>query len=196
VDSVALFHFLIAEPEPSASNGMTSPAPGAIASDALYAPAGIRDIHDQCGEMPMKRICSVVAASVLICLAHNSGSAAESKSAPEGAHAYIIWPNDGAVISGGKFWLRMGLSGAGVAPAGIDRPNTGHHHVLVDADLPALEEPIPNDKKHLHFGAGQTEARIELPPGRHTIQLLLGDVDHVPHSPPITSRRIAVIVPE
>ncbi len=144
----------------------------------------------------MRQICSIAAACVLIALALNPATGAEPRPAPDGAHAYIIWPTDGAVIPGGKFWLRMGLSGAGVAPAGIDKPNTGHHHVLVDADMPPLDEPIPNDKKHLHFGAGQTEARIELPPGRHTIQLLLGDVDHIPHNPPITSRKIAVIVPQ
>lgn len=116
------------------------------------------------------------------------------KPAPQGARAYIIWPRDGTVIKGGKFWLRMGLQGAGVAPASIDRPNTGHHHVLVNTDVPPLDEPIPNDAKHLHFGGGQTEVRMELPPGRHTLQLLLGDLDHVPHDPPIMSQRITVIV--
>ena len=141
----------------------------------------------------MKRICCIAVASALIALAAGSTSRAELN---EGAHAYIIWPHDGTVIPGGKFWLRMGLSGAGVAPAGIDRPNTGHHHVIIDSDLPPSGEPIPNDKKHLHFGAGQTEARIELPPGRHTIQLVLGDADHIPENPPIISKKITVIVPQ
>ncbi len=144
----------------------------------------------------MRRICSLVAATVLIGLAAGSATGAVPQPAPEGAHAYIIWPADGAVIPGGKFWLRMGLSGAGIAPAGITKPNTGHHHLLVDTDLPPLDEPIPNDKKHLHFGAGQTEVRIELPPGRHTLQLILGDADHVPFKPPIISKKITVIVPE
>ena len=119
----------------------------------------------------------------------------ESKPSPEGARAYIIWPHDGQVIKGGKFWLRMGLSGAGVAPAGIDKPNTGHHHVLVDAPMVPLNQPIPNDKNHLHFGAGQTEVRLDLPPGRHTLQLVLGDADHVPQNPPLISKPISVIVP-
>ncbi|HKW52880.1 MAG TPA: DUF4399 domain-containing protein [Stellaceae bacterium] len=141
----------------------------------------------------MKRICCIAVASALIALAAGSTSRAELN---EGAHAYIIWPHDGTVIPGGKFWLRMGLSGAGIAPAGIDRPNTGHHHVIIDSDLPPPGEPIPNDKKHLHFGAGQTEARIELPPGRHTIQLVLGDADHIPENPPIISKKITVIVPQ
>jgi Domain of unknown function (DUF4399) len=141
----------------------------------------------------MKRICCIAAAGALIGL---TASAPTSAGLPENAHAYIIWPMDGAVISGGKFWLRMGLSGAGIAPAGIDTPNTGHHHVVIDAELPPPGEPIPNDKKHLHFGAGQTEARIELPPGRHTIQLVLGDADHIPQNPPIISKKITVIVPQ
>jgi hypothetical protein len=150
--------------------------------------------HHPSEEVPVKRICCIAAASALIALAANSTTTKAALN--EGAHAYIIWPTDGAVIPSGKFWLRMGLSGAGIAPAGIDRPNTGHHHVIVDSDLPPSGEPIPTDKKNLHFGAGQTEARIELPPGRHTIQLVLGDADHVPQDPPIISKKITVIVPQ
>jgi hypothetical protein len=84
----------------------------------------------------------------------------------------------------------------GVAPAGSDRQNSGHHHLLVDTDLPPLNLPIPNDFNHLHFGAGQTEAEITLTPGLHTLQLLLGDKDHVPHSRPLMSERIRVNVVE
>ena len=119
---------------------------------------------------------------------------AQPQPPPEGAKVYIIWPGDGQVIRRGKFWLRMGLSGAGVAPAGVDKPNTGHHHVLIDTELPPLDREIPNDKNHVHFGRGQTEARIELPPGRHTLQLLFGDANHVPHNPPLYSNKITVIV--
>ena len=140
----------------------------------------------------MKRICFIAAASALIALAANSTPTRAALN--EGTHAYIIWPRDGAVIPGGKFWLRMGLSGAGIAPAGIDRPNTGHHHVIIDSDLPPAGEPIPNDKKHLHFGAGQTETVLELPPGTHTLQLIMGDADHVPHDPPVISKRITIHV--
>jgi hypothetical protein len=113
---------------------------------------------------------------------------------PADAKVYIIWPYDGAVISGGKFWLRMGLFNAGIAPAGVEKPNTGHHHLLIDTDLPPLDQPIPNDKNHLHFGGGQTEARIELPPGKHTLQLLLGDASHVPTKPPLYSPKITITV--
>lgn len=114
---------------------------------------------------------------------------------PPEARAYIIWPKDGQVIKGGKFWLRMGLKNAGVTPAGIPHEDAGHHHVLIDTDLPPPGEPIPNNRNNLHFGGGQTEARIELPPGRHTLQLVLGDADHVPHDPPIVSEKITIIVP-
>jgi hypothetical protein len=115
--------------------------------------------------------------------------------APPGARLYIIWPKNGQVIQGGKFWLRMGLKNAGVAPAGIRKDGTGHHHVLIDADLPPPGEPIPNNRNNLHFGGGQTEARIELPPGRHTLQLVLGDAEHILFDPPVVSEKVTVIVP-
>jgi len=113
---------------------------------------------------------------------------------PQNAMVYIIWPYDGAVIHGGKFWMRMGLRDMGVAPKGTNMPNVGHHHVLVDTELPALDQPIPSDRNNLHFGGGETEARIELPPGKHTLQLLLGDHDHVPHDPPVYSKKISITV--
>lgn len=121
---------------------------------------------------------------------------AELTPAPTNAALYIIWPSDGTVIRGGKLWVRMGLRNAGVAPKGVAMPNVGHHHLLLDTDLPPLDEEIPSDRNHLHFGGGQTEARLEdLPPGNHTIQLLLGDQDHTPHDPPIYSKKINISVP-
>jgi hypothetical protein len=110
------------------------------------------------------------------------------------AHVYFIWPSDGTVIHGGKFWVRMGLRNMGVAPKGTNIPGTGHHHLLIDTDLPAMNESIPSDRNHLHFGAGETEARIELPPGKHTLQLLMGDKDHIPHDPPVYSKKISITV--
>jgi hypothetical protein len=112
------------------------------------------------------------------------------KSAP-GAKVYIVSPADGAYVPL-TFTVRFGLVGMGIAPAGVDRPNSGHHHLLIDAVLPPLDQPIPNDENHLHFGAGQTEATITLTPGRHTLQLLLGDAFHVPHDPPVFSKPITV----
>jgi len=114
--------------------------------------------------------------------------------APKDAYLYIIWPNDGEVIKGG-FWCRFGLRNMGVTKAGEAAPNLGHHHLFVDVTDPLNpDEPIPSDKKHLHFGAGQTEARIELPPGKHTLQLVLGDADHIPFDPPIVSKKITITV--
>jgi len=115
-------------------------------------------------------------------------------SAP-GAEVYFTDLKDGAVVPA-DLTIHFGLKNMGVAPAGSDRPNSGHHHVLIDTDLPKLDEPIPNDFNHLHFGAGQTQAAIKLSPGEHTLQLLFGDKDHVPHSPPLFSPRIAVRVAE
>jgi hypothetical protein len=82
----------------------------------------------------------------------------------------------------------------GVAPAGIEKTNTGHHHLLIDSKLPPLDQPIPNDFNHLHFGAGQSEATVELSLGKHTLQLLLGDANHIPHNPPVMSKPIEVTV--
>jgi Domain of unknown function (DUF4399) len=137
-------------------------------------------------------------ATTLVAAAALAGSIAavaqqQQRTMPENARVYILWPPDGAVIRGG-FWVRMGLADAGIAPAGTEKANTGHHHILVNAELPPLDREIPNDRNHLHFGLGQTEARLELPPGRHTLQLLLGDENHVPHQPPLYSRRITITV--
>jgi hypothetical protein len=116
--------------------------------------------------------------------------------APPGAYLYIIWPNEGDKIKGG-FWCRFGLRNMGVARAGDRAPNTGHHHLLVDVDGPLdPNEPIPSDKNHLHFGGGQTEVRLELPPGEHTLQLVLGDADHKLFKPAVVSRKIHITVLE
>lgn len=114
--------------------------------------------------------------------------------AAKDAYLYFIWPQDGQHIKG-AFWCRFGLRNMGVAPAGVKTPNTGHHHLFVDVQEPLNpDEPIPQDKKHLHYGAGQTEGRIELPPGRHTLQLVLGDADHIPFNPPLVSKKISIVV--
>lgn len=141
----------------------------------------------------MLRIAAFMVGAVL--LAPGQGWAAEREKAPDDAKAYIMWPYNGSVIQGGKFWVRMGLQNMGVAPAGTRKAETGHHHLLVDTDLTNLDEPIPNNKNNLHFGAGQTEARLELPPGKHTLQMVLGDADHIPHDPPVMSEKITITVP-
>jgi hypothetical protein len=91
--------------------------------------------------------------------------------------------------------VRFGLRGMGVTHAGDTTPNLGHHHLLVDTTDPVNEsEPIPSDKKHLHFGAGQTETKVELPPGKHTLQLVLGDAEHKPFKPLLTSKVVNITV--
>ena len=129
----------------------------------------------------------------LFAVASTTPAAAQTPS-PAGAKVYIINLKDGAEVTS-PFLVQFGLSGMGIAPAGVEKPNTGHHHLLIDTDLPPLDEEVPNDKNHLHFGLGQTEARIELPPGRHTLQLLFADDNHVPHKPALYSKKITVIVP-
>jgi Domain of unknown function (DUF4399) len=115
-------------------------------------------------------------------------------SAPADAYVYIGWPNDGEVIRSTRFKIWFGTRNFGIAPAGVNKPNTGHHHLLIDTALPAMDEPIPNNKNHRHFGLGQTEAVIELPPGTHTLQLLMGDAEHVPHDPPLMSKKITITI--
>jgi hypothetical protein len=110
------------------------------------------------------------------------------------AELYIGWPNDGEVIKKRQIRVWFGLRGMGVAPAGVDVANTGHHHLIIDADLPPFDEPIPSDENHLHFGKGQTETVIELAPGKHTLQLFMGDKDHVPLDPPLYSKKITITV--
>jgi hypothetical protein len=119
--------------------------------------------------------------------------AMERQAAPAGAYAYFIEPADGAVVSS-PVHVVFGLSGMGVSPAGFEHANAGHHHLLIDTDLPDLDAPIPSDANHRHFGGGQTEADIELEPGTHTLQLLLGDYRHVPFDPPVVSERITIEV--
>ena len=114
--------------------------------------------------------------------------------APADAYLYIGWPNDGEVIDSRRFRVWFGLRHMGVAPAGVDKANTGHHHLLIDTDLSPADQPIPNDRNHLHFGGGQTEAMVEFAPGTHTLQLVMGDKDHVPHNPPVVSPKITITV--
>ena len=114
-----------------------------------------------------------------------SGTMAHSTSAP-GATVFIISPLNGATISS-PVAVKFGISGMAVVPAGQFADNSGHHHLLIDTGLENPDQPIPSDTDHLHFGKGQTETTIELEPGRHTLQLVLGDGNHKPHAPPVIS---------
>jgi len=113
--------------------------------------------------------------------------------APPNARVYFVTPKDGDVLKS-PITVRFGLSGMGVAPAGVEKPETGHHHLLIDTPLPDMGMPIPADDHHRHFGGGQTEMQLDLPPGKHTLQLLLGDYRHIPFDPPVVSKRIEITV--
>jgi hypothetical protein len=135
------------------------------------------------------------AAAALAACVLAGAAAAGPTPAPPNAYAYIGYPNDGQVVPAGKpFKVWFGLRYMGVAPRGVKYPNTGHHHLLIDTDLPPMDQEIPSDRNHLHYGAGETETLLELPPGKHTLQLLMGDDKHIPHNPPVYSKKITVIV--
>jgi Domain of unknown function (DUF4399) len=121
--------------------------------------------------------------------------AQERTPAPAGAEVYIISPKDGAHVHS-PVLVQFGLKGMGVAPAGVKFDNTGHHHLLIDSDPPAdLSAPLPATDKLVHFGKGQTETTLtSLTPGKHTLQLLFADQSHIPHSPPVMSRKITITV--
>ena len=111
-----------------------------------------------------------------------------------GAEVYIISPKSGAVVHN-PVLVQFGLRGMGVAPAGVKFDNTGHHHLLIDTDPPSdLSTPLPATDKIVHFGKGQTETTLNLAPGKHTLQLLFADANHIPHSPPVISQKITITV--
>jgi len=113
--------------------------------------------------------------------------------APNGASVYIVSPSHGETVSN-PVRVVFGLRGMGVAPAGVAKENTGHHHLLIDTGLPPQDEPIPADDNHRHFGGGQTEVDLTLPAGSHTLQLLLADENHIPHTPVVSSPTITITV--
>jgi hypothetical protein len=106
---------------------------------------------------------------------------------------YFINLEDGDRLES-PFLIQFGLSGMGIAPAGTDRANTGHHHLLINVNEIDLSKPIPSSSSHIHFGGGQTESLIDLMPGDYSMQLVLGDMTHTPHNPPIISKRINITV--
>ena len=145
---------------------------------------------------PIGRALVVVLWTGLFCASFAGAGADLPRSGrPEGAQVYFITPHDGETVSS-PVVVRFGLSKMGVAPAGVEKAGTGHHHLLIDAALPPMGLPIPSDDHHRHFGGGQTEAVLDLPPGRHTLQLVLADHLHIPHDPPVVSERITITVKE
>lgn len=137
------------------------------------------------------RVALAVAAFALVT---SAAYAQERTPSPAGAEVYIISPKDGASVKS-PVKVVFGLKGMGVAPAGIKMENTGHHHLLIDTDVPKdLNAPLPTSDQVKHFGKGQTETSIDLAPGKHTLQLVLGDQSHIPHDPPVVSKKITINV--
>ncbi len=144
----------------------------------------------------MGRFTTMAAVTALLMTGVMSTSAmAGDTPAPEGAAVYFIGLEDGATLSN-PVTIRFGLKNLGVAPAGVEKPKTGHHHLIINEAIEGeeLNEAIPADDNHIHFGGGQTETTLELPSGTHTLQLVVADHNHIPHSPPIMSERIQVTV--
>jgi Domain of unknown function (DUF4399) len=142
----------------------------------------------------LTRRAAVFGAAMAVPAATFAQAPAALPTAPADAKLYIIWPHDGDRLKG-PFWCRFGLRNMGVAPAGTRTSNTGHHHLLIDIDESLTPgETVPSDRNHIHFGAGQTETRLDLAPGRHTLQLVLGDADHRIFNPPLVSKKITITV--
>ena len=137
---------------------------------------------------------SILAGAAAFAIATTGVMAGETP-APKDAKVYFINLKDGDKVKS-PVTIKFGLSGMGVAPAGTEKENTGHHHLIINEEITGeeLNEPIPADDNHVHFGGGQTEKTIELPAGEHTLQLVLGDWSHIPHNPPVMSERITVTV--
>lgn len=135
--------------------------------------------------------CALLGTGVLT----QAGAEGMTSTAPEDAALYIIEPKDGDTVES-TFTVKFGLSGMGVAPAGVDQDKTGHHHLIIDTELSTLDmrAPLPATDQVKHFGGGQTETTVTLPPGEHTLQLVLGNHLHVPFDPPLTSDVISVTV--
>jgi len=137
---------------------------------------------------------AVAIAAVALASVATFAWAQERTPSPAGAEVYIISPKDGATVKS-PVTVEFGLKGMGVAPAGVKFENTGHHHLLIDTDVPADQNaPLPTSDNVRHFGKGQTEATIELKPGKHTLQLVLGDDKHTPHNPAVVSKKITITV--
>ena len=140
-----------------------------------------------------RRACLLIGALLLLGGHAQANGDLPRKSSPAEAKAYLISPRDGETLSS-PVTVRFGLQGMGVAPAGVAREATGHHHLLIDTELPPLDLPVPSDAHHRHFGGGQTETTIELSPGTHSLQMILADELHIPHAPPVLSEKVVILV--
>jgi len=139
--------------------------------------------------------CRSLLAAATVIGAIAAGAAVAQTPSPTGASVYFINLKDGDTVTS-PFKVQFGLTGMGIAPAGVEKEKTGHHHLLIDTTLSAeeMKGAIPADPQHVHFGGGQTETTVTLPPGQHTLQLVLGDWSHIPHDPAVMSPVITVTV--
>ena len=135
---------------------------------------------------------AIIAAALFTLSASIAWAGGETPSNPD-AKVYFVNLSDGDTVQS-PVTVVFGLNGMGVAPSGVEKENTGHHHLLIDTELSNFKAPIPNDEKHRHFGGGQTETTIDLAPGKHSLQLVLGNFVHVPHDPPVMSKKITITV--
>jgi hypothetical protein len=136
-----------------------------------------------------------IAAALALAGSVTMAQAQERTPSPPGAKVFFVGLKDGAKVTN-PVTVKFGIKGMTVAPAGTKDPNTGHHHLLIDTDPPAdLSLPLPSvPDKVVHFGKAQTETTLTLPPGKHTLQLVLGDANHIPHNPPVMSKKITITV--
>jgi len=150
-----------------------------------------------CGAAMAKKMPMVFGLGILAGFVFGPGAALAQEwsrnPSPPGAEVYFHYPTDGVHVPE-RFTVRIGLKEMGVAPAGVIKPLTGHHHLLIDTDMVSFDRPIPSDYNHIHLGNGQTELVLTLPRGKHTLQLLLGDHAHLAHEPPVMSKKITIYV--
>lgn len=141
------------------------------------------------------RMLAIATAAWVLAAAAVGADAQDRTPSPKGAKVFIISPKNGAQVTS-PVTVKFGIKGMTLVPAGTQQENSGHHHLLIDTDPPAdLSQPIPAiPNKIVHFGKAQTETTVTLPPGKHTLQLLLGDDKHIPHNPPVMSKKITITV--
>lgn len=137
------------------------------------------------------RLMMIVMASICLAGCSDSGDVGKADS----PRVYFVEPKDGATVKK-PVKVVFGIEGMDIAPAGTDKPNSGHHHLLINVSLEDYASPIPSDENHMHFGKGQTETTLDLAPGKHTLQLVLGDMNHMPHKPAVESEVITITVTE
>ena len=138
-------------------------------------------------------ICFTLSGTFSIGTQASSSTKLPVSKAPKNAQVYIVQPKDRSTVKS-PVTVVFGLKNMGVAPAGVKQEHTGHHHLIIDASLPPKGQPIPADEKHIHFGKGQTETTLDLKPGTHSLQLILGDHLHIPHDPVVSSKKITITV--